>query len=461
MKRLLKSPALWLLAAMIFSVYLRLGDPSLKPDRVPDTQGYLELAATTSWTDALSSYRTLGYPLFLRLTVGSSADLAPLPLLHLLIYLAAVLALGWAMGRFTGRSWLALAGALPLLASRPLGALLNRIQSDMLAVSLSLATVALLLAFATAPRNKAFAVALAAALFATYQVRPAYLFLIVLVPLAGPVLRLCLERDFRPSHLRSLRRWSLGLVALALGPWLLFCSLRWVTVGQFGLVSFGGYNLIGLSASMLDEDLVAELPVAQQPLARAILDKRSADGLKPFHPKALTRKWYSQFNDNVWQRAMPPLEKRLGSRDDNAPAINAELTALSKSILLRRPGLYRKWILDGFVFGASGSFDDAWNVYLGLALLLSLPILLLPKTVEEKPVWPALLGIGFVAALFLAGSLGLIVLVEVPFRRYLSTIAVLVPSVLAMILFEVIRISRLRIPGLLDSGGNTPEEIPG
>ena len=206
---------------------------------------------------------------------------------------------------------------------------------------------------------------------------------------------------------------------------------------------------------------MAELPVAQQPLARAILDKRSADGLKPFHPKALTRKWYSQFNDNVWQRAMPPLEKRLGSRDDNAPAINAELTALSKSILLRRPGLYRKWILDGFVFGASGSFDDAWNVYLGLALLLSLPILLLPKTVEEKPVWPALLGIGFVAALFLAGSLGLIVLVEVPFRRYLSTIAVLVPSVLAMILFEVIRISRLRIPGLLDSGGNTPEEIPG
>lgn len=445
MKGLLKNPAVWLLLAQASLLLLLLDGPRLKPRRVPDTPGYLEVATATSWTDALSSYRTLGYPLFLRLTAGPSADLGGIPLIHLLTYLAAVFALWWALARFTGRPWLALAGALPLLASRSLAALLNRIQGDMLAVSLSLATAALLLRFATAPGSRILGASLAALLFATYQVRPAYLFLVVLIPMAGPVLRLCHEGDFSPAALRRLRRWSLVLVGLALGPWLAFSSLRWAAVGQFGLVSFGGFNLIGLSANMLDEDLVARLPAAPRPLAQGILDLRRREGLEPLHGKGLTRKWYSQYNDNVWQRAVPLLEARLGGRDENAAAINRELSALSRSILLRRPGLYGKWILDGFVYGFAGAMDDPRIVWPSLALLLTLPFLLLPPAPGEDPAWRPLVGFAFLAGLFFAGSLGLIALVEVPFRRYLATVAVLIPSALGMMLFEVLRTSTLRL----------------
>lgn len=447
MSRILRSPAAWLFLATVAMVLLRLGGSGFLPKRVPDTPDYQALAMASSLTEALSDYRTVGYAVFLRLTGAADGDFQALPEIHLLVFLAGVFTLWWALARFTGRPWLALAGALPLLASRSLD-LLHRIQSDMLAVAFSLLTIAALLAFAAAPRSKLAAAALAIALFATYQIRPAYLFLIVLVPLAGPVLRLAKERSFDRPGLASLGRWSIVLTAVSLGPFLLFCTLRLAVVGDFGLVSFGGFNLIGLSSNLLDGKVVTELPEEHQPLAREILERRKADGLKPLKMGGLTRKWYKEYNDNVWKRAVPILEAKVGLRSANAPAINRELVEISKEILQRRPYLYAKWIVDGFVYGFAGAWDHRPTVCLGLALVLGLPLLLLPAAPREEAAWPHLAAYAFTAMLFLAGSLGLIVLVEVPFRRYVSAIGLLLPSALAMALFETLRIARLRIAAL-------------
>ncbi|MCB1036298.1 MAG: hypothetical protein KDD47_20910, partial [Acidobacteria bacterium] len=188
MKRILRSAAFWLLIAEALAVAALAAGPGLEARRVPDTKGYVQQAMDFSWSGALGSYRTVGYPLLLRLVMRSPKDLAPLPFVHLAIFLAGVALFWWGLARCTGRPWLALAGALPLLGSRSLE-LLTRIQPDMPAVGLALATVGLLLAFSAAPHNRLLAVALGISLFATYQVRPAYLFLIVLVPLAAPVLR--------------------------------------------------------------------------------------------------------------------------------------------------------------------------------------------------------------------------------------------------------------------------------
>ena len=453
MKRLLRSPAFWLLVLEAAALFFHFSSSNLKPRRVPDTKGYLDLVDAESWTELISSYRTAGYPLFLRMVLGPDRDLAAVPLFHLLALLAGIYALWWALARYTGRPWLAFAGVVPLLASRSL-TVLQRIQSDMLAVALGLVSVALLLCFATAPRSRLFAAALTLAVFATYQVRPSYLFLVVLVPLAGPALRLFHGRDGNLPSMRSLGRWSLVLAGLALGPWILFSAFRWAVVGEFGLVPFGGYSLAGLASSMLDDELVEELPAEHRSLAREILDRREEAGLPPFHAKGLTRKWYSQYNGNVWQRAVPAVRERLDlaegreARGDRSAAINGELTAFSKAILVRRPALYRKWILDSFVYGFSGAVDDVWIVWLSLALLMVLPVLALPRVAGEEPAWRPLVATTFLAALFVAGSLGLIVLVEVPFRRYVATIAVLVPAVLAMALFETLRLGRLRLAAL-------------
>ncbi|MCB1036299.1 MAG: hypothetical protein KDD47_20915, partial [Acidobacteria bacterium] len=243
-----------------------------------------------------------------------------------------------------------------------------------------------------------------------------------------------------------------GVALLAVAPFLLFCTLRLAVVGQFGLVAFGGYNLIGLAGSMLDEELISELPAEQQSLAQDIYQLRKRASLYPMRPETPTRKFYSQFNDNVWQRAVPLLEKRLGRREVSSTAINRELAELSRAILRRRPRLYLKWIVDSFVYGIGEAAVDFWIVGLGLALLLASPLLLLPAAsgtgAQGGGSWPLLLAFAFVAGLYVAGSLGLIVLVEVPFGRYMSTVALLVPSALALALFEVLRLGRPRLLAL-------------
>ena len=66
-----------------------------------------------------------------------------------------------------------------------------------------------------------------------------------------------------------------GLCSIAIVPFLLFCFLRWVVVGHFGLVSFGGMNIIGIAGQFLTEDMIPKLPETVQPLAVRVLATRA------------------------------------------------------------------------------------------------------------------------------------------------------------------------------------------
>ncbi len=105
---------------------------------------------------------------------------------------------------------------------------------------------------------------------AAYLVRPAFLFMLVLWPTLGPWMHLWV---YRRSWITTFRRLLLYSV-LTFGCFFGYCGLRMMVVGEFGFVSFAGYNLIGISGQYLTDSEVERLPEDLQELARRMIANR-------------------------------------------------------------------------------------------------------------------------------------------------------------------------------------------
>ena len=209
---------------------------------------------------------------------------------------------------------------------------------DAPAISLVVASAGCLFA-ALADRPRPLAVGgLAVFTFLSYQVRPAYLFVILLWPGLAFLLAAAV---FRRPVLRGagVRRGGL-ILAVCVVPFLAFCTLRWAVVGHWGLVSFGGYNIIGVTAQIMDEEVAGQLPDELRPLASAILrrarrlDFVSAGRGFPDDGGVLQR--------HRLEVAVPATDEVYGS--DRVTG-NDALTRLSYEVIRRKPGGYARWLI--------------------------------------------------------------------------------------------------------------------
>lgn len=446
-----RRPAFWLLAQAI-AVYLWMG--VWRPLAVltfRDTATYREALAGTSLREDLAQARTLGYPLFLAAVETLGGADAAVVRAQLALYLLAVVGFGLGAGAYLGSGWVGLTAATPLFYSRLAGELARALLSDLLAAAFAVLAAAFLLLLVARPpgpgrRTTTAWIGLAAALFAAYHTRPAYLFLIAALPLLGLVLTLF----HQGSGGGRAARWQRtpGLCAVALLPFLAWCGLRWAVVGHFGLVGFGGTNLIGIVGSMLSDELVQELPRQQQPLARAILDGRRRLGLG-VSGELDYRRWCADYNANVHQIALPAaLELHGGPGTDSFQlAANRGFTALSLAVIRRRPGLYLRWVWEAMV-GAIQSMAGS-HLLRGIALLLvaSAGVAQVLGRARERPAWarvtmlPGRRAWGLlVAGLVYAALAALVVaLVEWPLDRYVFAAELLLPSGLAALAADLWR----------------------
>jgi hypothetical protein len=268
-------PAALLVLQALFVYFQASQAGSLKAVRHPDTPSYVSAAQAKTFTEAVSNYRTYGYPLFLKTLNRAGLKRRDVPIVQMVVYLAAVVLLFAALTSFTGAPWLALAATTPLIHSRVLD-LAPLLQPDFLSSALVLAAVAFTLLLATRPRQPLLWLAIGLAVFAAYQVRPATVFLVAWIPFIAWLARSTLTR--RPIETL---RWSLLILLVTVLPYLGFATLRWVTVGHFGLVAFGGYNSSAVAACFVDREVVQSLPRQDRRLAHGILRSRTRRGWEP------------------------------------------------------------------------------------------------------------------------------------------------------------------------------------
>jgi hypothetical protein len=431
----------------------------LKPTKVPDTISYMGASRATSASQALSHYRTYGYPLFLQTVRSSGRSLADVPLFHALAFLSATLFFWLALSVYLRSPWMAFAATLPMPYTG-VWTLARRIQPDFLAAATTVLAFSFLLLLAVKPKKVALWVGLALAVFMTYQLRPAALFLIVLVPLLGGLLRSCVDR---PSA-KVLLRWTVGLAATTLLPYLMFAGLRWQMLGHFGLVPFGSTNLAGLTASFLDRALIAELPREHRKVAETMLKRREKRGWEPLKLDSDSEPFFRQYSDNIWKVALPAArihvkrQRKEAAEKGGAPAdprgfrvvVNETLGGLSRELVRLRPMLYLKWVRDALRYGLDQLFDDLVVLWLLILIASALPIGWLREGFRSgegreteairgnaEPELSRLLGFMALGVIYFVTYLLLVCLVSLPYQRYLVSMTLFLPSVLSAELFAV------------------------
>ncbi len=403
----------------------------------------------------LAAIRTPGYPLLLKGVRAACPELGCLPEAQLLLHGLASLALCAGLLAF-GLSPLAALVASGLVATAPLAeTFVPWVMSDLPGASLGVLAVAALLACVTRPGVWSWS-ALAGASLLAWLIRPAYLFLVPLLPLAG--LCFALAHEGRSAWRRALRRTLLPLGLASCLPLLLWCGLRLALLGSFAPVSFTGFNLIGLTASWLTEPMVARLPPEHQELAATILAERTARGMAPVDATTSYAAWRSQFDSNVW--GLSAEAARLLGRDELAKVhkprrvtllrdveADRRLLGLSFALVRERPQLYARWLREGWAIALRrfrSSYLAAWSTrLLGLGWLALLFRHLLarrhqpiPASARPEPPWRSLGFLAFALAYCLA-SLALSLALEPPQIRYLDAAGILLPGALVAAAVEV------------------------
>lgn len=428
---------LLLLLGQVYVVHQRLvAADAVRPVLVPDSESYRSHARLSTLDAKLMHYRSLGYPAALR-----AFGWRQLPGRELWLFFLAVVAFFMGVSAFTRSSWVGLAAATPLLHGQTLE-LLGRIQPDFVSCALVLLAVAALLLLIGRPRNPALWLGLVASVFAAYQMRPATLVVLGWLPVVGWLLATLGRRAGRGAALR----FALAVVAATWIPYLSFAGWRASRIGDFGLVGFGGYNLSGLAASLVDEPMLDELDGANRRMARQMYNMRQRRGWEPYRPGEGSVEWFHQYNDNLWRVGVQSAKQQIvleeGGLDRKTEPyrslhlrINDKLRSLSRDIIRRRLGHYAVWVKDANLYGwrqLTGSPWVAWPALLLLASELGVwlgrrgGLLPAPQPGARAASLSLLvLGISYFAAYIL-----LISLVSFPFGRYYTSAVLLLPSAL-------------------------------
>lgn len=367
-----------LLTAVIVAIALQAAG-RMTCEEVFDTASYLGFPLLPLEA-GLVSIRTYGYPLFLQTVLGLTGSKAAVPWAQYAMHLLCVLCWYWGARAWFPSAWLAASAAGSLLVTNTLLRNVFIISSDGLASSFAIATIGALMATVAQPRRLVGWLLLGPLIFATYQIRPAYLFLVGLCPLLGVGLLalrqwLCVDGDHAGQ---ALGRWPTGglLAGIALGPLLVFCLVRWALVGDFGLVSFSGYNFCGVVGQFLDRPTISCLPAEVQPVAAEALRRREALAKEKsnFSGEVVTNYMMieNRFNDSTWTVFYPAADTIAGG---DPVQTNRLLVRLAASVIRCRPTLYVIWLAKAWARGVYILASELVIHPLALVLLPLLPVI--------------------------------------------------------------------------------------
>lgn len=415
----------------------------LHPEWVPDTGSYTQFPLNEP-VDAAKHIRTYGYPLFL--AVGSTGNYHYVPLMHFAVHVVAVMCVYVAFIGWNYPAWVSALIASGVLWSLTLLRCVSLLTPDCVAHSVGVIAVAQLLLLVKRRRIMGW-VGVGLAVVIGYQLRPAYLFLVPLIPLQGAVLHWWQQRVSRVD-IKSSLVFSARLAAATFTPLLLFASYRFVLVGHFGLVAFGGYNATGVLSQFLQAEHVDQLPADVRELARRGLQRREdVYAVRGWANEPTTSYMLieQRFDANTWTVFVPVAREMW---PDDRLEVNRRLASLAKSTAWLRRRQYGNWLVKAGIRGVYLLFSD---LILNPFVAIVLPVLVAlyfarvrqqssrfshrsPQAVADYLSVPLLIAITYSLS-----NVGFIIITTPPLGRFVDPAAVWYPVVLAALLCQLYR----------------------
>jgi hypothetical protein len=433
--------------SLLFGIFWRF------PDVRFDSPTYLVLKQESLFNAASwNGYRTMGYPIFLKLATAVNPSGDMLPVFQFIVHVAAVFVFFFGMRSITKDDSAATVAASALLWSEfILEDRYTHVLTDFIGLSAAIATIGFLLLVASKRRKRDW-FCYSLVLFLTYQIRPVYIFMIPFCPMLALLLPKFIHERLDSKKPTDTKKFVFGVTIAAVLPFLIFCAARYIAFGQFNLVAFGGVNAIGIAGQLLKEEHVTHLTEDVAPLAQKIIETRSVLSSttlqverwkSPQDASGVSRTLLAhQYNFIIWDVATPLAEKMHGS----AASSNKALASLSRQVFKLEPIAYLTWVAKSLRFAVSEIFlSKSFLATLLLFLLaafiwtykwLQTPETRRPQTISTTSLPPIILLSVIAMTFFFAKSL-LVVLVEPAFTRYIFPATVFFPAVLAVSAFTM------------------------
>jgi hypothetical protein len=403
------------------------------PRLLPDTPGYLRILGFPAM---LAEPRTPLYGwLVAALDLGGTSHVA-VPAFQIAAYLAAVWWLVAQLRRYGLSPAAALSVGAALLFANAFLIDAHWVHPELLSITCALLAVAGVVQIAAGKASRWAWLLVCAGAGCAYVLRPSFLLLTVALPALYAVLRAVRRDALRLST-------AAAIFALSTAPFLGIATLRAATVGDFNIVSFGGYAMSGLATLILGDDTVARLPEDLRPYAAQVLAARRAgeesgrligiprnsSGERSFYSAALTYfDVLARTHDDMIYEIITPTRAASESWVD----FNRRLTRFCLAVVRASPARYAAWIAGASTRVVGRSL--AANIPAALAILAIAMIwpwhLLVRGRVGvsaasslDVPVMVVL------APLWLVGSGALTMLLSAPSTRYIETASLLVPPI--------------------------------
>ncbi|MEF2230260.1 MAG: hypothetical protein V3571_04970 [Pseudodesulfovibrio sp.] len=424
--RLRRAPGLWLALFLADRFATLVSSPNFALSLVPDSGSYTILVDRfDSLKGLLSAFRTAGYPAFYAVTPD-----ALIPAVQLALLFGGVYVVYLGLRALSPDGWAPLAACLPLLTLNGVYrldaiAFSHLLLPDVPALAMGLLAVGGCLLLFRDETRRGWRLGLCGlAVFCAYQLKPSYLFLVACLPgMALGWVALCRRADWKAA----LTSVVLPLVLVVAVPLVAFCGLRLAVVGQFGLVSAGGRQLIGLAGNFLDQETAGRVSEGRRAMARDVagiirekkaLAPAGATGERLYRHIFRTYDWIIYGNGEL-------------GRYCGGMACDEQLGALSREVLALHPDRYLSWL-------AASAKDSAGRVVLlgrwrlavlaglGLSLAFFCAALLRARSVVGigRGLREQLLGcdmkmIAWTFVCLSVPSLLVVILVAIPYSRYL------------------------------------------
>jgi hypothetical protein len=412
----------WAAAGAVLLALWAIG--SLHPWIPPDTPSYLDLPG---WPGCLGGTRLPLYGWLVAAVGGTRA----VPLLQTLGFILAAASLTRALHRAGLSPAACLATGLAVLCSTELllwaRAVLPEAPANAAAIAALAATVDCA-GFRRAGRALARATVW---LSVGYLLRPTLLPLIVLLP----ALLVLLSRQRRRAA-----PLALGLFCAGMLPFLAISGLRRATVGDFNIVSAGGFQMSGMAALMLTPATLDRLPADLRPMAADIMRRRDAliaagtalpippnsTGVRSFPSTAL---FYfdilARTHDEVLYGAVRP---EIG-KDESWVAFNTRAQRFALAVIWAEKPSYVAWVA-----GASVRLVGRLLAGNPAFVLWAVPLVglyLRRRACQTPPIGPPpsneIDTLVLLSGTFTLAASLLIVLVTFPATRYVDSAGVLLP----------------------------------
>ena len=403
------------------------------PHPLPDTTGYLRI---TGFPDMLAQPRPPLYGwLVAALDLFGSSHVA-VPPFQIATYLAAVWFLVARLRRYGVSPAAALSVAAALMFANAALIDANWVHPELLSITCALLAVGATVELAAGNASRWTWFIVCAGTGCAYGLRPSFLLLVGALPALYAVLRALRRDDLRLGR-------AAAIAALSVAPFLGIATLRAATVGDFNIVSFGGYAMSGVATLILDDDTLPRLPEDLRPFAAQVLAARRAGedagrmigiprnsgGERSYYSAALAYfDVLARTHDDMIYDIITPTREPNESWVD----FNRRLGRFCLAVVRASPERYAAWIAGSSTRVVGRSF--AANIPVALAILAI--ALIWPwhlfwrkRTGVTAPSPLDVPVMTVLAQLWLIGSGVLTMLMSAPSTRYVDTASLLVAPI--------------------------------